>query len=333
MITQFRIGLRLGRFEFVAAVIAVAVLTVSALVVRARLDAVGVSAACWDAWFGPMNGAGGTCTPVGPDSPARAFLEINEYEAGKVMAAMALLPLAVGLFLGVGLVAREIEGGTAPTVWALARSRSRWLAGRLLAPLAIVVLLLAALAISSDVLWAGREPWSPALRFGDAGLHGPVIVAKGAATLGLAMLAGAVIGRILPAVIVAAALALTLYLGGQVALDRWLQDEAPRHVAVMDLDPDQSVDPTMAAFPGGTYFSEWWQTADGRLLDDQAAQALVPAGEDPWTWLYANETRVMTGVPGMVYPEWARLETAGFGAVAIGAIAATFLVVLRRRPL
>ena len=331
MITQFRIGLRLGRFELVAAVIAVAVLTVSALVVRARLDAIGVTPACWDAWFGVLNLEGGICTPLGPDSPAKAFLEINEYEAGKVMAAMALLPLAVGLFLGVGLVAREIEGGTAPTVWALARSRSRWLAGRLLAPLTIVVLLLSALAISSEVLWAGREPWSAALRFGDAGLHGPVIVAKGAAALGLAMLAGAVIGRILPAVIVAAALAFTLFLGGQVALDMWLRDEAPRHVVV--IAPDQSGDPTTTAFPGGTYFSEWWQTADGRLLSDDEAQALVPAGEDPWTWLYAHQTRVMTGVPGTLYPEWARLETIGFGGVAIGAIAATFLVVLRRRPL
>lgn len=330
MITQFRIGLRLGRFELVAAVIAVAVLTVSALVVRARLDAVGVTPACWDAWFGLLNGEGGICTPLGPDSPAKAFLEINEYEAGKVMAAMALLPLAVGLFLGVGLVAREIEGGTAPTVWALARSRSRWLAGRLLAPLTIVVLLLSALAISSEVLWAGREPWSAALRFGDAGLHGPVIVAKGAAALGLAMLAGAVIGRILPAVIVAAALAFTLYLGGQMALGLWFQDEAPRHVVV--IDPDQSGDQSLEP-PGGTFFSEWWQAADGRLLSDEAAQALVPAGEDPWTWLYANLTRVMTGVPGTLYPEWARLETTGFGALALGAIAATFLVVRRRRPL
>ena len=86
MITQFRIGLRLGRFELVAAVIAVAVLTVSALVVRARLDAIGVTPACWDAWFGVLNLEGGICTPLGPDSPAKAFLEINEYEAGKVMA-------------------------------------------------------------------------------------------------------------------------------------------------------------------------------------------------------------------------------------------------------
>jgi hypothetical protein len=218
MITQFRVGLRLQRFELAAVALAVTVLAVSALVVRARLDGIGVTPACWASWFGgPGNGTPGICTPEGPAGPAQTFLEINESEAGKVMAAMALLPLAVGLFLGVGLVAREIEGGTAPTVWALARSRSHWLAGRLLAPVTIVVLLLAALAISSDVLWAGREPWSPALRFGDAGLHGPVIVAKGLAALGLAMLAGAVVGRMLPAVIVAAALAVVLYLGGEVA--------------------------------------------------------------------------------------------------------------------
>ena len=330
MITQFRVGLRLQRFELAAVALAVAVLTVSALVVRARLDGIGVTPACWASWFGTGNGTPGICTPMGPAGPAQTFLEINESEAGKVMAAMALLPLAVGLFLGVGLVAREIEGGTAPTVWALARSRSRWLAGRLLAPLAITVLLLSALAIASDVLWAGREPWGPALRFDDAGLHGPVIVAKGLAALGLAMLAGAVVGRMLPAVIVAAALAVVLYLGGEVARGLWLLGEASRHVVVVD--PAHGVDVDLA-FPGGTFFQQKWQTADGRLLDDNSALALVPAGQEPWAWMYANLTPVQTGVPGTLYPEWARLETTGFAVIAVGAVAGTFVVVRRRRPL
>lgn len=42
-----------------------------------------------------------------------------------------ILPLFIGLFLGIPLVAREIETGKAPTVWALVGARGRWLVGRL----------------------------------------------------------------------------------------------------------------------------------------------------------------------------------------------------------
>ena len=40
--------------------------------------------------------------------------------------------VAAGFHPGVPLVSREIEGGSAPLVWSLARSRRRWLTGRLL---------------------------------------------------------------------------------------------------------------------------------------------------------------------------------------------------------
>lgn len=323
MITQFRVWLRLQRFELVAAGLAAAVLAISAVLVRARLDAVGVSSACWDAWFGRALEIAADC-----NAPAQAFLGINEEEAGKVMASMALLPLAIGVFLGVPIVAREIEGGTAPSIWALARSRTRWLAFRLVPPLAVAVVLLAALAVGSEILWAGREPWAPALRFGDAGLHGPVIVAKGFAAMGLAVAAGAVVGRTLPAVIVAAVLAVSLFIGSGTALSMWLERESGRHVVVIDRQSNENQE-----FPGGTHFSQAWQTADGRILDNLAAEALAPDGEDPWRWIEANLTPVMLGVPGELYPTWQRLETAGFALVGLAGFVGSFLVVVRRRPL
>lgn len=325
MITQMRLAFRLQRFEILAVAIAVGVLAISAVIVRSRLDAAVVTPECWLVWF-----AQGPIGSVACEGPVTAFLTINEDEAGKVMAAMALLPLAVGLFLGVPLVAREIEAGTAPTVWFLAGSRSRWLLGRIVPVVIVLLLLLGALAVASEVLWSGREPFSPAIRFNDAGLHGPVVAAKGLAAFGLALLAGAALGRLLPAIIIGTALSLVLYLGGQMAISVWLHDESMRHAVVVDpkTGGDQS-----ALYPGGTYFSQSWQTPAGELLDEEQAQQRVPAGvTDRYTWLYDNFKTVMTGVPGSVYPEWSRIETTGFVLIGVGALVLAFPVVSRRRP-
>lgn len=324
MITQTRVAFRLQQFEIVAMTIAVLTVVVSAIIVRGRLDAVAVSPDCWLAWFDAGPFGPGAC-----ENPVLTFLRINEDEAGKIMASMALLPLAVGLFLGVPLVAREIEGGTAPTVWFLAASRSRWLVGRVLPVLIILLVLVTGLAIASEVLWSGREPWSPALRFGDAGLHGPVVAAKGLAAFGLALLAGAALGRLLPAIIVGTALSLVLYLGGEMARGVWLQAESMRHAVVVDPSSGGNQEDL---FPGGTYFSQWWRTPDGELLYEEQALQRVPEGVDQYEWLYANYDTVMTGVPGSAYPEWARLETTGFALIGLGALIVAFPVVSRRRP-
>ena len=326
MITRFRVGLRLQRFEIVVVSIVVAVLAGSALVVRARLDGLGVTSACLAAWFG--SGAPADPCTSDPASPALVFQTISVGDASMVLLVMAVIPLVVGMFLGVGLVAREIEGGTAPTMWALARSRSRWLAGRLLPPLLGAAALLALLAVTSEILWAGQAPWEPALRFDEAGLHGPVVVAKGLAAFGVASLVGAVLGRSLPAFIVAT---LLVWLGlagtGTVARTFWMQAEAQHHVVLVDPNA------THIAFPGGTMTSMGWRTADGRDLDWQTAWEMVPAGEpDPDAWLAAHMTGIYWGVPGTMYPTWNAIETAGYGAIALGAIGATFLVVRVRRP-
>lgn len=333
MITQLRIAFRLQRFEILAVAIAVGLLALAAIVVRARLDAAVVTPECWAAWFGTAGGPAGPGANPSCNGPVQAFLTINEAEAGKVMAAMALLPLAVGLFLGVPLVARELEAGTAPTVWFLAGSRTRWLLGRIAPIVVLLLVLLGGLALASDILWAGREPWSPALRFGDAGLHGPVVAAKGLAVFGLALLAGAALGRLLPAIIVGTGLALVLYLGGEMAINIWEHDESMRHAVVVNPQNGGQDD---RLFPGGTYFQQWWRTPSRELLNDEQAQAQVPAGTDDmdarYKWLYDHFQTVMTGVPGTLYPEWSRIETTGFALIGVAALLVAFPVVSRRRP-
>jgi hypothetical protein len=327
MMTQARLAFRLQRFEIVAVIVAAAVIGLSAIIVRLRLDAVGVPASCWDQWFGQGGQVVGDCNSV-----AQAFLSINETEAGKVMAAMAILPLFVGLFLGIPIVAREIEAGTAPTVWALVGARGRWLIGRLLPVLVILIVSLGFLAVASDFLWAGRQPWGPTPNMSDLGLHGPGIVAKGLAVFGLAVLVGAVIGRSLPAVLIGVVLCFVLYLGAQIAQSAWLQAEARNHVTTSTDNPEQ-------LFPGGTYFAGAWIGRDGRFIfDSEEAAAMAPPGVDPYEWLSSGPTNgglqtVQMGVPGSSYPMWVLIETIGFGFIAIISIAVLFPIVARRRPM
>ena len=326
MITQARLGLRLQRFEVIAVLVVTAVVGLSALIVRWRLDAVGVPAPCWDEWFGESGALpGGACGDL-----ATAFLGINEEEAGKIMAAMAILPLFAGVFLGVPIVAREIEGRTAPTIWALAASRPRWLVGRLVPVLVVLALALGFVAVASEILWFGREPWGVVPRFGDVGLHGPGVVARALATFGLSLLAGAVIGRLLPAVIVGVMLCFVLLFGWGLAVTAWGSAAAE----VRPMPADQNLE---AAFPGGTALSTGWLTPEGLFLYDHEAVELAPPGVDPYEWLYdgaqeAGYVPVIRGISGSAYPAWSLIETVGFSAVGLLAIALTFPITDRRRP-
>jgi ABC-type transport system involved in multi-copper enzyme maturation permease subunit len=211
MLSRFRLAVRIQRFEVWSSVLLVAVVSVTALIVRARLDGVGGPVECLTPWLFPDVVYDATrCFPI-----MAAFLQIRDEEAGLVMTAMAVLPLVVGLLLGAGLVGGEIEGGTAPTVWALAGSRRRWLTGRLVPMLLILFAVLAFAAIASEMLAAAMVPWQfgrPS--FDNAGLHGPGVVARGLAAFGLALAVGAWSGRMLPTILLSSLLALLLAIGG-----------------------------------------------------------------------------------------------------------------------
>jgi hypothetical protein len=224
MMAGARLAFRLQRFEILAAFAATALMTGLALVITWRLGAVDLDPGCWPATFGD--------DASDPDLVARcaaaisAFLAVNEGEASRVMVVMAYLPTAIGLALGIPLIAREIEQGTAPTVWALAASRSRWLSGRLLPVLVILLVFLAALATSSELLWMSRSPTGIPNRFDDAGAHGLAVVAKGLAAFGIAAVVGAVMGRTLPTVIVAGSLSLAMLVAGGLVRGIWEGDLA-----------------------------------------------------------------------------------------------------------
>jgi hypothetical protein len=328
VITQARFGLRLQRFEVIAVVVAALIVGLSAVIVRWRLDSIGVPMSCWDEWFS----GSGPVSETACSGLAQSFLGINEEEGGKVMAAMAILPLFAGLFLGVPVVAREIEDRTAATAWALAGSRARWLGGRLLPLVVLTVITLAFLAVASELLWQGREPWGVFPNFRDVGLHGPGLIARGIATLGLALLVGAILGRVLPAVIVGVVLCFMLFVGWQMAFAAW------GNTAAVERPMSYASENIEEAFPGGTMMSTGFRTPDGRFIYDWEAVELAPSGVDPYEWLFGSAADdgyvpVMRGIPGTAYAQWALIETVGFGAIGLASFALAFPVVDRRRPL
>lgn len=322
MLTAAWIGFRIHRFEVVVALLVSAVVTLTAVIVKLHLDGAAalVPAGCWDAWF---TGTGEVSTAC--DGPVRAFLDINGSEVGRVMAAMAFLPFVVGLLVGVPLVGQELEARTAETAWSLAGSRWRWL-GNLSGPgLALVLVALGIAAAAAAVVALSREPWRPAgPGWSDLGLYGPIAVARGAAAFGIGLLAGAVVGRTLPALIMGVlGCALILFVAGG-ARSAWME-------ANQEMIDGQSGYSSGAIILSGQMFID----ASGAVLAPEEAYARVPPGtpdEEVSTWLAANMREVYYGVPAAAAPAWERLEVIGLAATTVLLLIGSFVVVERRRP-
>ena len=316
------LALRLQRFEIGASALFAAVASITALLVRARLESVGAPVACITPWLFPdVAFDAATC-----DHLSTAFLRIKNDDATLVFNALNVLPLAVGLLLGVGLVGREVEGGTAATVWALSGSRRRWLLGRLLPIVAVLVTVLAAAAVASDLLATATRPWLAGRpSFEDAGVHGPGLVARGLAAFGVGLAVGAWSGRMLPTVIISAMLAVFLWGGGFGLLASWT--EANSHeIAVPSWFNGE--------YDGGKFTGLFYVLPDGSRIDPRFVDfgALVPAGVDPDEWVETSVQKVAVGVVSADYSRWLAAEIGAFGAIGLASILLTFAIVDRRRP-
>jgi hypothetical protein len=110
----------------------------------------------------------------------------------------------VGLILGVPIVAREIELRTTDLAWSLALRRSSWLLSRLLPMLALALVGFVVLGFLGSTLFTAMEVGRASPDLTEVASQGPTLVARGLMALGIAVLVGAVIGRTMPAFLVAA---------------------------------------------------------------------------------------------------------------------------------
>ena len=159
------------------------------------------------------------------------FLGIASEWGARLFASMAILPWVVGVFLGVMIVAREIELGTATFAWSMSPDRRRWLLTRAAVVGGLLVLLLIVPSALSTEMQRQARPWvAPEMTLDNYGLRGPLVVLRGLAAMSLALVIGAILGRVLPSIIVAGALTVALAFGLQ-ALWPFGQRPDPRPAA------------------------------------------------------------------------------------------------------
>jgi hypothetical protein len=317
MLRSARITLKQHRFEIGAAAVFAVLLGVAALVVSYRLTSIVVPAGCFDSWLTNGGEGGGAC-----DGPVRAFAAINEDEAGKVLALMAVLPFAAGLLGGVTLVGRELESRTAQTAWALSASRVRWFARQVWPLLLIVVATVSFASLAAGVLEGIRQPWYHS-SYSDRDLFGPVVVARAIGALGVGLFAGAVLGRTLPAFLVGIVVAVGLAVAVAAGEASWIASQ-PR-----------VTQPTSSINQDFVYIDETgWQSPDGTIVDDGSAAGLAPQdGTDPYAWLLDHGyVQVARGVTQEQAKGWLPIAIGIWLTGGVVLIAVTAWVIDRRRP-
>jgi len=211
MLTRFLLTLKQHRFETIAITVLCVGLAVAGLIEALRLHALNTPIAClgngYGNYVGPMmTGIGAPQTGTDPclaASIARYGLT-GSIDFGLVGMLFVLAPFIAGITFGAPLVARELEQGTAPLSWSLAGSRRRWLLFRMLAMGGLLVVLLGAVAIASDVFFGTYSPTVDIhTSFENYLYRGVFDIFWGlAAFLGTVAL-GTVFGRTLPAVFIA----------------------------------------------------------------------------------------------------------------------------------
>ena len=310
MIGQLRLALRLQRWDF--AFVAILCLGLSAVAFWLAADMRSLHTGCGTA------AATRACDFVFP------FQDSHGQRVEVVQAVTDFVPYLAGLFLGVPVVAREVEQRTAPIAWSLAGSRVRWLTWRL-APLLLLSLVpISVLAVASDQMARAYFPNSD-IGFVQYEARGLPLVMRTVLILVSGVAIGALLGRVLPALLVG--------IGVSIAVSVVLAMALPHWVPSTELTAAESV---ASGAIGSLNTDLQFRLPNGELMDSAAAEELIYAANeaspeappDPSTL----PQEVWIGVAASRYPEVLVRESAALGVaiVCIGAIGA--FVVGRRRP-
>lgn len=205
MLTRIRLTLKQHRFETIAVVVLCLIAAAAALGEAYRLNSIQLPAGCVVGqryMFAPDTSVPSTACRLATD---RFYAVSNGTDMGLVRyMLLGLLPFVVGILFGAPLVAKEIEQGTAPLSWALVGSRRRWLFGKMLAATLLIVPLLLVAGLAADVLQGASSPGlDPHASFENFASRGVMVVFWGLATLFGTVALGTLLGRTLPAVILA----------------------------------------------------------------------------------------------------------------------------------
>ncbi|MCY7417083.1 MAG: hypothetical protein LH650_01055 [Chloroflexi bacterium] len=338
---------KMHRFEVIAVVALMALFAVSACIVTSHINGIGLSGACW-----PRTEDGNYATP-GCDQLMNQYWMIRGSEGTWIRIGLAVLAPLVGLIVGVPLVARELELRTTALAWSLQGVRWRWLLSRLL-PMTLIALgglVLLGIAGSAffDSLRTARD--EPALT--EVASSGVALVARGLMALAIAVLVGAIVGRTMPAFIVAAVVVVVVSAVGvgliQSELSRqfavwipmnlgsWKDGENP--LAYLDSGLFDSTKPGVDGQPGVPY------TYDDLSLEIDSTCGPSPVddtGDSPATLAYnacvdpivnrGNDDEWSRAVPASRYGDYVAADIALSLLIGGLAVLLTFPIVTRRRP-
>jgi ABC-type transport system involved in multi-copper enzyme maturation permease subunit len=304
--------LRSHRFEFAGFLVVILATFVVAGGLVIRLAAAGIPTACFNA--GPEIAA--LCQ--GRTADIRSYFEAAGTWGWASLAAIAILPFVIGLILGVALVGKEIDRGTTTFAWSIGPSRRRWLLQRVV-PVAIAVVAASLVAgFLADRLEVLRNPSGPAATFEHLGTRGIVVGGEALAFFGIALLVGAAVGRMLPALLMAGALTIGAFALVTVATDAFLSSETVLVNGVDGGTPDRVVD-YLVRTPDGAALT--WNEAYAKYGDQM--QVDVPDG---------SFTTVLRVNPVAIYPLAVDRMTLLYGTLGLASIVLAFAVVERRRP-
>ncbi len=318
MIDAARLVAKQHRFELTLAAVLSLAGTIAAMYVAVRLADVAVPTECIQSWRLPPESAA-HCTRY-----LEAFGEIYYSDGAKVLGSMAVLPFVVGLLVGVPVVSRELESGTAQFAWSIAPSRMAWLLRQLLVVTVLVLIVVGSAATASEALETTRRASMASAPFDNVGLHGLVVAARALAALAVGLLIGALTGRSLPAFVVGAVLMSGLLIMSGTARDAWAW-----------LQPQVVVEQADASTFDGQTVGLAWLDRTGRLIPYSDAHTVVPTSNHggPDEWLMANGyEQVQLGITPMTARPWEYLEAAGWMGVAFACLCLSVLLVARRRP-
>lgn len=315
---SLRLVVKQYKYELALAVLASLAVGLGAIYVTSRLSNLAVPAECLQSW--------GRIEP-GLEHCLRVLQLVGKvyYEDGaKVLAAMAVLPGAVGLLAGIPIVGRELEAGTAQFAWAITPSRRGWLLRQLAVVGLVLVVAFGFAAASTELLEATRRLVMPAATFENLGLHGLVAFARMAAALMVGLALGALIGRTLPAFAIGAIVVLGLVAGAGLVRQGWVASQ-----------PTVVVRPSEQERFDGLLVTLAWLDPAGTLLSYAEGQSRVPASHegDPDVWLMDHGyEQVSLGITESTARMWEPLEVAGWSMTSLGFFGWALALVDRRRP-
>jgi hypothetical protein len=233
---------------------------------------------------------------------------------------LAILPFAAGVVLGVPLLARELEHGTALLSWPLARSRGRWLALRAVpvALLGTAILLIPAMA-GEVALGSLYPPIDPAANFEGYGVRGPLLALRFLPVLCLSALIGAWLGRQLPALLVAGVVAAGLGIGLMQVQPYWVE---PVEHAVREEWQPMGV--------GNLFVRQRYRDENGAWMRDDDAWAIMATADD--TSQPGLPEEVFFVIPRERYRDVMLRESLALAVAAAGLGGLLLVAVRRRRP-